>query len=139
MASRLGHRGVMFAVGGSDANPSFEHGGEDEGFVSDLVAYERGDGIVIMTNGGRGYELAQEIVRSAAHEYGWPDFRPFPHRIVPTAPSELSRDEGCYELMEGANMTVTRVADHLTVEMPGETPVDVFPEGTNRFFAKTID
>ena len=40
------------------------------------MAYNEGDGVVIMTNGDNGGQLATEILRSVAYEYGWPDFQP---------------------------------------------------------------
>ena len=43
--------GLGPATGGSKDNPYFSHGGSDQGFESNLVAYNKGDGAVIMTNG----------------------------------------------------------------------------------------
>jgi len=37
------------------------------------MAYNDGDDVVIMTNGDNGSQLASEIQRSVAREYGWPD------------------------------------------------------------------
>jgi hypothetical protein len=61
--------------------PYFTHGGANEGFQCDLVAYESGDGVVIMTNSDSGGQLATEILRTIAHEYGWPDFQPAENSI----------------------------------------------------------
>ena len=48
-----------------------EAGGND-GYKSVMVAYpERGQGIVIMTNGDNGEALMREILKSASIEYGW--------------------------------------------------------------------
>ena len=75
VASRLNHRGVMFAEGGSSAEPYFYHSGEDAGFLSEIVGYEhKGEGAVVLTNGARGYDLIQEILRSIAREYRWSGF-----------------------------------------------------------------
>jgi hypothetical protein len=57
-------------LGGSEGHRYFEHGGANEGYRRQLVAYNQGDGVVIMTNSDSGNPLAMEIVRSVAHEYG---------------------------------------------------------------------
>ena len=41
-----------------------------------LVAYNNGDGAVIMTNSDSGGQLASEILRTIAYEYKWPNFAP---------------------------------------------------------------
>jgi hypothetical protein len=39
------------------------------------VAYVNStQGAIVMTNSDNGFELIQEIVRSIAKEYGWPDY-----------------------------------------------------------------
>lgn len=51
----------------------FSHGGIDEGFESYWIATEStGQGAVVMTNSRGGLELAMDIVRAIANEYGWP-------------------------------------------------------------------
>jgi len=40
-----------------------------------LLGLRGGDGAVIMTNSDSGDRLIPEILRTIAHEYGWPDFR----------------------------------------------------------------
>lgn len=71
-----GRWGLGIGIGGSDADPYFIHGGSDAGFESLLVAYQNHlDGAVVMTNAQGGTRLAEEIIRSIATEYGWPDFR----------------------------------------------------------------
>ena len=55
-----------FRVGGTD-HPYFMHGGSNAGFRSLLVAFDDGDGIVIMTNGDAGVEITK---RAAAHRSG---------------------------------------------------------------------
>ena len=50
----------------------FMHWGGNDGYKSVMVAYpERGQGIVIMTNGDNGEALMREILKSASIEYGW--------------------------------------------------------------------
>jgi CubicO group peptidase (beta-lactamase class C family) len=50
----------------------FMHPGANDGFKSVLVAYpQRGQGVVIMTNGDSGDALWREILHSVSIEYGW--------------------------------------------------------------------
>ncbi len=44
----LGSWGLGLQVGGSPDHPYFEHGGADEGFISNLVAYRNGDGVATL-------------------------------------------------------------------------------------------
>jgi CubicO group peptidase (beta-lactamase class C family) len=70
-----GHWGLGLEIGGSGFNPYFSHGGSDEGFRNIFVAYETsGDGAVVMTNGDSGSLLGDEVIRSIATEYRWPDY-----------------------------------------------------------------
>ncbi len=75
----LNHQGLGPGVGGSANHPYFSHGGANEGYRCNLVAYNNGDGVVIMTNSDNGGELASEIQRSVAREYNWPDFQAAEH------------------------------------------------------------
>jgi CubicO group peptidase (beta-lactamase class C family) len=69
----LGDYGLGLIVRGTAPHRRFLHGGVNDGFVSSMIAFENGDGAVIMTNGDRGGQLADEIMRSIAAEYDWPD------------------------------------------------------------------
>ena len=73
----LGNWGLGIEIGGSSAKPYFKHGGVNAGFESILFVYEQGgDGAVVMTNAQGGSILADEVMRSIATEYDWPDYRP---------------------------------------------------------------
>jgi CubicO group peptidase (beta-lactamase class C family) len=50
----------------------FMHPGANDGFQNVLVAYpQRGQGVVILTNGDQGDALWREILNSVSIEYGW--------------------------------------------------------------------
>lgn len=56
----------------SDAGKGFGHGGSNAGFKSALYgSIEGGDGVVVLTNGDNGGELAAALTRAIAHEYKW--------------------------------------------------------------------
>ncbi len=68
-------QGLGPQTGGRKDNRYFFHGGSNDGYKCYLVAYNIGDGAVIMTNGDNGAQLANDIVRTIAYEYKWPDFQ----------------------------------------------------------------
>jgi CubicO group peptidase (beta-lactamase class C family) len=71
-----GNWGLGLEIGGSPKERYFKHGGVNAGYQSVLFVYEDGrDGAVIMTNSDHGSILADEIMRSIATEYHWPDYR----------------------------------------------------------------
>jgi Beta-lactamase len=83
--------GLGLHIGHGRQQAFFEHGGANEGYRCDLMAYNTGDGAVIMTNGDNGGDLMPELRRTIAHEYGWPDFQPIMHTVINVDPhrSEL--------------------------------------------------
>ncbi len=77
MAVQAGQFGLGIQVHHTPTEIRFSHGGANAGYRSELMAYvHRGDGVVVMTNSDQGNELAMEVVRSAAVEYGWPGLGP---------------------------------------------------------------
>ncbi len=132
--------GLGVATGGGAGHPYFTHGGANEGFQCDLVAYNNGDGAVIMTNSDRGGPLATEILRTIAHEYGWPDFQPAEHtRGKVEDPKILARYVGAYQLAPGATMLVTLDGSQLLTKFGNQKAVPVFPESETMFFALVVD
>ncbi len=75
--------GLGFEIKGSGDSLTFEHGGSNEGFKCNLVAFARGgNGAVVMTNGDQGGVLAQEIVRTVARIYAWPVYQPVEKKVA---------------------------------------------------------
>jgi CubicO group peptidase (beta-lactamase class C family) len=68
--------GLGLMLGEKDGQKSFSHGGSNEGYRCMMFAYrDGGRGAIVMTNGDRGGNLADEILGSVAAEYNWPDYR----------------------------------------------------------------
>jgi CubicO group peptidase (beta-lactamase class C family) len=65
----------IFLTGENDSLRFF-HEGSNAGFTSFLIGYRSGKGAIIMTNSDNGILLFDEIARSIAHEYDWPDAAP---------------------------------------------------------------
>lgn len=77
LTEQIGGSGLGIGVGNRNGRPNFSHGGSNQGFRCMLFAYrDTGQGAVIMTNGDNGRALVEELMRSIAREYEWPDFRP---------------------------------------------------------------
>ncbi|WP_165420385.1 serine hydrolase, partial [Edaphobacter modestus] len=121
--------GLGFEVGGSPENPYIRHEGSAF-FQDDMVEYLHGNGIVVMTSGGGGGELAEQVIRSAGTVYGFPDFKSIEHSVVEVPASDLPAYTGTY-----AYIKVAMEGDHLTAEIPSGSPTArLYPESPTRFF-----
>jgi CubicO group peptidase (beta-lactamase class C family) len=126
--------GLGLSLSGAGAATNFGHGGSNEGFKCQMVAFvEAGRGAVVMTNGDQGGLLAGEILRAVAREYGWPAFQPVEKKAVAVDLKALAALEGRYELRPGRFLEVRLEAGALFV-IDGEDRVELFPESETRFF-----
>ncbi len=123
--------GLGVRVGGTAPHIYFEHGGSAV-FQCDMVGYLSGDGVVVLTNGGGGGTLSDQIVRSVAQVYGWPDFRPVEHTVVPVDSSIFRRYVGTYDFIK-----VSQDGSHLMAEIPlGSKAQELFPESDTQYFLR---
>lgn len=89
--------GLGLTVEGDADSLWFSHGGSNAGFQSYLVASGTGgQGAVVMTNGDAGYDLAIELLRSVAREYGWGILRPNERTDIDVAAPILEQLAGVY-------------------------------------------
>jgi CubicO group peptidase (beta-lactamase class C family) len=140
VARGMGDWGLGVQIGGSTTDPYFGHGGVNEGFESEMIAYQHhGDGAVIMTNAQGGTRLAEQIMASIATEYGWPDFKTVAHEEVKVAPDVLAAYPGVYQLQPGVTMTITMDGDQLQSQLTGQPKVAIYPEADGRFFLKVVE
>ena len=70
----LGFYALGFAIAGNGPNRYFSHPGVNAGFVAFLFAYEKGDGVVLMTNAQNTKGLGLEIIHTLSKQYGWTEF-----------------------------------------------------------------
>lgn len=128
-------------TGGTVPHLYFAHGGANEGYRCELLVYEAGDGqgLVVMTNGDQGGEITQEIVRTVAHDNGWPDFSPAERTQVAIDPSLFDRYVGAYRLPAGEVITVWREGSHFKSRITGQRSTELFPSSDREFFARTVD
>jgi CubicO group peptidase (beta-lactamase class C family) len=135
-----GHHGLGPEIGGSPANPFFVHGGINKGFENVLIAYPRsGDGAVVMTNAHGGQRLANEIVRSIAAVYGWPDFHPIVRTSVKVDPAILATYTGVYEFTPTFSIAITLENGQLMEQATHQPKFPLFPESRSQFFLKVVD
>ena len=130
----LGHYGLGPEVGGKPDHPWFAHRGVDEGFVSNLIAYNMGDGVVIMTNGMNGGQLGDEIQRTIAREYHWPDFAPRENEVVKVSPQLLDAYAGAYRQGRFTVVSISRSGDHLAVRQGPQDLGDLYPASERDWF-----
>jgi len=70
----LGDYGLGFSIAGNGSNRYFWHPGANLGFLSVLFAYEKGDGVVLMSNQQYSKALMLEVIHALAKQYGWSEF-----------------------------------------------------------------
>ena len=125
-------------LGGSTGHRYFPHGGANEGYRCQLVAYNEGDGVVVMTNGDGGGQLAMEIVRSVAREYAWPDFQPESRSLAKVDPKIFDSYIGEYQSRFGV-FTITREGDRLFAELTGQPKVRLYPASDKEYFLTVVE
>lgn len=84
----------------------FGHGGKNEGFTNDMIAFAyQGKAAIIMTNADNGGKLISEIKNAISNYYSWPISQPRTIEIIELSDSDLKRFAGKYEL-EGQGLTL---------------------------------
>lgn len=136
LTRQLGDHAVGPVVGGSTARKFYSHNGGNEGYRCVLVAYEDGEGAVVMTSGDKGGGLMYEVLRTIAHLYGWPDFNP-PERVLAVVkPGVLDRLAGVYELQDKTLYVVRSDGGPLRGSVIGNGPIALFPSSDTEVFAR---
>ena len=81
--------------------------------------------------------MADEILRSIAIEYGWPDYRPQEKSIAPAGEEILRAYAGVYHFPNGPMVTIVVEKNRIWVKPPGADKVEIFPESATSFFSLT--
>ena len=135
----IGHWGLGLEIGGADGNQYFSHGGANEGFRNFFLAYEKsGEGAVVMTSGDAGGQLGDEVMRSIAVEYGWPDYKPVVRAAVQVDPKILAQYVGAFELQKGFDLVVTLENGRLMTQATGQGKIPIYPESETKFFPTAV-
>lgn len=121
--------GLGFELGGAPGNRFIRHEGSAY-FQSDMILYLHGSGIAVMTDSFGGSALADELIRSAAPIYNYPDFRPIERSAIEQDPKRLPRFVGTYGFVK-VNLTT----NGLTAEIPlGTAPQRLYAASPLHFF-----
>jgi CubicO group peptidase (beta-lactamase class C family) len=125
----LGGWGLGLRIGGTRGHRFLSHQGSAL-FQDDMLIYLHGNGFVVMTSGGDGGQLADELIRSAGIVYGFQDFRPLERTAVEVPREVLSRYPGTYGFVK-----VALDGGRLTAEIPeGSRPQALYAESPTHFF-----
>jgi CubicO group peptidase (beta-lactamase class C family) len=132
--------GLGWRLDGDGQAQSFSHGGANAGYQNMLVAYtERGDGVVVMTNGDRGGELAGEVVRAVATAYNWPTHRAKVRAAVPTPAAALAVLPGRYVIDGLGDFTIARAGDGLTVALRDGAAEPLYAAADGSWFVTSME
>jgi CubicO group peptidase (beta-lactamase class C family) len=130
VTTQMGSSGLGIAVRGSGRTLSFSHGGRDEGFDAQLVAFaETGQGAVIMINANDNSRFMGRLLDFIGRTYGWPEqgsgsTAPAVVRAAPIAAARIAAYAGYYEFRENQMITLVPNATGTGIE----TLTDGLPE-----------
>ncbi|KQW93763.1 hypothetical protein ASC94_14405 [Massilia sp. Root418] len=132
--------GLGLGTEGDGQNQSFGHGGSNAGYRARMTAYtERGDGVVVMTNGDSGSELADELVRAVAAEYGWPTMGTRVRRNVPLKEDALTTVPGRYVMPGAGDFVIRREGDGLVVELQRGSSETLLAAPSGSYFVQSSE
>lgn len=124
-------------LGPAVAEHTFGHGGADEGFRANLIAWkEQPIAAVIMVNSDNG-RIIQEIKLSIAQEYGLPGVEPTKRTVQEMSEEELQKFTGKYNIPTLGDVEIV-VKDNGLEHQAGFIPAPIFllPSSDSTFFAK---
>jgi CubicO group peptidase (beta-lactamase class C family) len=139
LTAGTGQYGLGLRIGGDKQHLYFEHSGVDEGYISELIAFENGDGLAVMTSGENGGQINKQVVRTIAYEYGWPDFQPANRVVSKIDPKSFDSLVGSYRLDPDFVLTFTREGNRFISQATEQRQLEIFPENEREFFAKVVD
>ncbi len=134
------HIGIGFFLSSKGDSARFGHGGWDEGFVTDFVAYKYlGKGAIIMVNSNEGVELLGEIMRAIAIEYQWPDYLPKTQTAAPLSAEEIKKLKGNYLSEAGQEIKLEEANGALTLTYQHQNPIPLIKSTENKFYDKQFN
>jgi CubicO group peptidase (beta-lactamase class C family) len=128
--------GYALGVGtqNTGGKPSFGHSGSNEGYQCQYVGYENGDGAVVMTNSDSGGQLINEVLRSIAQVYGWPDFAPQQRTLAVVPLAEQLQFAGKFQLKDAFPFEITAEGGTLQLSIAGQPPRPLLTSSPTTFF-----
>jgi hypothetical protein len=122
----------------TDTPERFGHDGVNRGFQSLMIAYVgKGDGIVALTNGGRGRRLMDEVVRAVATDYGWPEIAAPATEEKALSLAELSKANGRF-VGGGLDVVFEARPDGLYANAGAPVPERLLALSSRRFRSESL-
>ncbi len=111
LTEQIGGSGLGIGVAGTGHALRFSHGGRDEGFDAQLMAFaETGQGVAIMINANDNSRFMGRVVEYIAHLYDWPAgfpaAAPAATRAAPVDARRVATYGGYYEAAENQMMAL---------------------------------
>lgn len=111
----------------------FSHGGWNEGYSSKFVGSKaNGNGIVVLTNTNKP-EFIEELIRSVAAVYQWPDYNAAINTIVPLTEQDFRNHIGRYKRDKYGVITIYRDKGKLMAITNAEAPKELIKVGENTY------
>ncbi len=112
----------------------FNHGGVDEGFVSQYVgSFEGGNGVVVMTN-TYNTALFNEIIYSVASTYNWKNYSPEVRKTISLPDTIISSYMGKY-MLDGDTLAIIKKSDDIYIDdLTEKTSWKVYFTDNTNFF-----
>jgi CubicO group peptidase (beta-lactamase class C family) len=115
----------------------FGHGGDNVGYKNNFKVYFEGSnsGAAVMANGDlAGAGLIEEILRSVARVYHWPEYvTESPSWFADSASIDHAPYLGKYRLKPGFTLTVSSTDGKLTLQPTGQSPLELRPISETKF------
>lgn len=125
-------------LGPASNEHTFGHGGADEGFRANMIAWKSHPvAVVIMVNSDNG-SIIQEILLSIAQEYQLPGVEPTTRKVITKSIEERTYLIGAYNFPELGKAQVSLRENGL--ELNGDfldEPIFLLPETDSTYFSKT--
>jgi CubicO group peptidase (beta-lactamase class C family) len=135
--------GLGVGLQGSGTALRFGHGGRDQGFDAQLVAYaETGQGAVIMINVNDNSRMIPRILEVIAREYRWPDYpssTPSKHPAAEVPEGELGAYVGRYEFANNQMLAFAAERGRLCTLIDGLPDEEFLPQAGGRFHSAHRD
>jgi CubicO group peptidase (beta-lactamase class C family) len=135
LTSHMGDYGLGLFLHGKGENLAFSHGGGNAGYQGYFFAYAgRGQGVAVMTNSINGHYVYNEVLRSVAIVYDWPDMKPTVIKPVQVPLETLNAYKGRYLWNNALGAEITVENDHLKMEGDDGRIFLFYPESDNHFY-----
>lgn len=133
--------GLGFGITNKGDNAIFQHGGWDEGFVSQLIAYaDLGKGVVVMTNKDHLSEMViAEVVDTIAKHYEWPEYLKKENYDFKSPLKDKTSILGKYKLRDDFYLYITKKNERIYLRPTGQPEIELSPKAERTYFSKELN